>query len=292
MLVLFLEGVCHCWNFVWFCLTASSSPHSRLGILWTLFHLRPPFQPRPEWIVLNFPSSCRISTEKTFEFNKKTPVYKLRRGAIYKPPCMQLIDNPLFRYTSSFCTVISKTGVAMFNKLWIRIKAFQEAAKNPCKNPFVSKMVSEPCPIPSLLTPFAFAPSRAIGEGLFCILAMWNSKRVAIVRHDDDQRQRDDNRNKIFAFWGGGISGQRGKSSKMLFFVGNSTTIKFWNCKFYCREILLSLHRLLDDQQSREPPHKSKMKIPAWVQHNSASSCVFPGLGDFQPYQSRKVQKY
>ena len=30
----------------------------------------------------------------------------------------------------------------------------------------------------------------------------------------------------------------------MLLFVGNVTTIKFRNCKFYCREILLSLRRL------------------------------------------------
>ena len=59
------------------------------------------------------------------------------------------------------------------------------------------------------------------------------------------QRRRDDNKNKIFGFWGGGAWGQRGKSSKTLFFVGNAATIKFWKCKFYCRKILLSLRRLL-----------------------------------------------
>ena len=37
-----------------------------------------------------------ISTEKTFKFNKKTSVYKLPRVAIYKPPCVQLINNPFF----------------------------------------------------------------------------------------------------------------------------------------------------------------------------------------------------
>ena len=46
--------------------------------------------------------------------------------------------------------------------------------------------------------------------------------------------------------------GGRGKSSKMLFFVGNATTIKFLKCKFYCRELLLSLHRLLTSGSSTE----------------------------------------
>ena len=43
------------------------------------------------------------------------------------------------------------------------------------------------------------------------------------------QRRRDDNKNIIFAFEGGGGPwGQRGKSSKnAVFFVGNATTIKF-----------------------------------------------------------------
>ena len=36
--------------------------------------------------------------------------------------------------------------------------------------------------------------------------------------------------------------GKRGKSSQNAFiFWGNATTIKFWKCKFYCREILLSM---------------------------------------------------
>ena len=42
------------------------------------------------------------------------------------------------------------------------------------------------------------------------------------------QRQRDDNKNKICAFEGGGPRGQRGKSSQnSVFFLGNATTIKF-----------------------------------------------------------------
>ena len=63
-----------------------------------------------------------------------------------------------------------------------------------------------------------------------------------------NQRKRDDNKNKICAFQGGALlwgGGQRGKSSKTLFFVGNATTIKFKNSKFYCRKILLSWRRLL-----------------------------------------------
>ena len=58
-----------------------------------------------------------MSTEKTFKFSKKTAVYKLPWGVIYKLHCMQLINNPFFRYfyiyiyvcvcvyASSFCTV-------------------------------------------------------------------------------------------------------------------------------------------------------------------------------------------
>ena len=47
-------------------------------------------------LVLNSPSFCRISREKTSKFSKKAPVYKLPQGAIYKPPCVQLISNPFF----------------------------------------------------------------------------------------------------------------------------------------------------------------------------------------------------
>ena len=49
---------------------------------------------RSEIEFLTFPSFCWISTEQTFKFHKKTPVYKLPRGAIYKPPCVQLLNNP------------------------------------------------------------------------------------------------------------------------------------------------------------------------------------------------------
>ena len=46
--------------------------------------------------IKTFASFCRISTEKTFKFNKMTPVYELPRGAVYKPPCAQLINNTFF----------------------------------------------------------------------------------------------------------------------------------------------------------------------------------------------------
>ena len=67
------------------------------------------------------------------------------------------------------------------------------------------------------------------------------------------QRKRDDNKNKICIFQGGGwAGGQRGKLSKTLFFVGNATTIKFWKWIFYCREILLSWRRLLNARKSKK----------------------------------------
>ena len=56
---------------------------------------------------LDLPSFYRISTEKTFKFNKKTGVYKLPRGAIYKPPCMQLINNPFFAIHQVFALSIN-----------------------------------------------------------------------------------------------------------------------------------------------------------------------------------------
>ena len=42
------------------------------------------------------------------------------------------------------------------------------------------------------------------------------------------QRRRDDNKNKIFAFeGGGGLEGREENRPKTLVFVGNTTTIKF-----------------------------------------------------------------
>ena len=39
---------------------------------------------------------CRISTEKIFKFNRKTPAYNLPEGATYKPASVQLIDKKSF----------------------------------------------------------------------------------------------------------------------------------------------------------------------------------------------------
>ena len=65
--------------------------------------------------------------------------------------------------------------------------------------------------------------------------ALWPHSNGAVqIRSWVCQRRRDDNENKIFAFWGGGPWGQRGKSSKTLFFfffVGNATTAKILNLK-------------------------------------------------------------
>ena len=48
-------------------------------------------------LVLNFLLFVQdFHREKTFKCNKKTPVYKFPRGAIYKPPCVQLINNTFF----------------------------------------------------------------------------------------------------------------------------------------------------------------------------------------------------
>ena len=41
-----------------------------------------------------------------FKFNKKTAVYKLHRGAIYKPPCVQLINHPFFAIHQVFALSI------------------------------------------------------------------------------------------------------------------------------------------------------------------------------------------
>ena len=49
----------------------------------------------------------------------------------------------------------------------------------------------------------------------------------------------------LFEGGGGAWGGERKVVQNAVFFVGNATTIKFWKCKFYCREILLSLRRLL-----------------------------------------------
>ena len=61
-------------------------------------------------ITLSTLSLCWISAEKTFKFDRKTPVYKLPRGAIYKPPGVQLINNPFFAIHQVF------SGVAPSNQ--------------------------------------------------------------------------------------------------------------------------------------------------------------------------------
>ena len=60
------------------------------------------------------------------------------------------------------------------------------------------------------------------------------------------QRLRNDNKNKICVFQGGGAWGaEKQIVSKTLFSWGDAMTREFWKCQFYCLEILLSLRRLL-----------------------------------------------
>ena len=54
-------------------------------------------------LVLNFPSFHWISTKKSFKPNKGSPLHKLPWGAIFKPPCVQLLSNPCVCYTSNVC---------------------------------------------------------------------------------------------------------------------------------------------------------------------------------------------
>ena len=46
------------------------------------------------------------------------------------------------------------------------------------------------------------------------------------------QRRRDDNKNKIFTFEGGGLGGREENRPKTFVFVGNATTMKFWGAQF------------------------------------------------------------
>ena len=52
------------------------------------------------------------------------------------------------------------------------------------------------------------------------------------------QRRRDNTKNKICGFEGAG--GRKENRPKRFFCGENVTTLKFWKCKFYSREILLS----------------------------------------------------
>ena len=44
------------------------------------------------------PLSVRFSQRRPSNLIKQTGAYKLPRGAIYKPPCVQLINNPVLLY--------------------------------------------------------------------------------------------------------------------------------------------------------------------------------------------------
>ena len=62
-------------------------------------------------LVLNFALfSVGFSTENTFKLNKRTAVYKLPWGAIYKPPCMQFINNPFLAIHQVFLRCQKNSG--------------------------------------------------------------------------------------------------------------------------------------------------------------------------------------
>ena len=58
--------------------------------------------------------SVGFPQRRPLKFNKKTRVYKLPRGAIYKPPCVQLINTPFFAIHQVFALLI----FGAWKKLW------------------------------------------------------------------------------------------------------------------------------------------------------------------------------
>ena len=83
------------------------------------------------------------------------------------------------------------------------------------------------------------------------------------------QRQRDDNTNRICVFERkGGTGGRQENRPKTLFFVRSAMPIKYWKCEFDCREIVLSLRRLLLAGLAFAPP----LLFCWWVEH--LPSCI------------------
>ena len=100
-----------------------------------------------------------------------------------------------------------------------------------------SRMEVLEAPCPSLLAPLA-SPCFVlclIGVDIDWVLDCQGTR----------YRWRDDNKNKICAFEGGGNGGREENRPETLFLMGNATTIEFWNCKFSNREISSSLRGLL-----------------------------------------------
>ena len=65
-----------------------------------------------------------------------------------------------------------------------------------------------------------------ISSSLRKVLAKGNSRQNSLaIANPMAQRRRDDNKNKISAFEGGGLGGREENRPKTLFFIGNATTI-------------------------------------------------------------------
>ena len=78
---------------------------------------------------------------------------------------------------------------------------------------------------------------------------------------------------------GGGLGGREENRPKKLVFVGNATTTKIWKCKFYCREILLSLRSVPVSAISKKAyaeticrKKASESRKRKWATHFSTSS--------------------
>ena len=101
------------------------------------------------------PLSVRFPQRRPLNLIEKTPIYKLPQGAIYKPPCVQLINNPFFAIHQVFALLLKSQGhpfPEIFGGFWCLVSAVgffggffrgffgpfssgKQAEKNPPKNP-------------------------------------------------------------------------------------------------------------------------------------------------------------
>ena len=59
------------------------------------------------------PLSVGFRQRRPLNLIEEAPVHKLPCGAIHKPPCVQLVNSPLFCYTPSSCTVKRRERVCV-----------------------------------------------------------------------------------------------------------------------------------------------------------------------------------
>ena len=92
------------------------------------------------------------------------------------------------------------------------------------------------------------------------------------LRPSSDQRQRDDNKNKISDFWGGGLGGREENRPKRCSFVGNATTIKFWKCTNFIVE-----KNLLVIAQAPSYPKRLYLLLLLLIYRDIPESGIVPG---------------